>query len=110
MRDYNYRMDVQEKFVKKRILNFAYQREYYNISTRRRRNYHLRDPEDKWFNYLGEYTKQYRKSRTYDERKWRTHWGENWKEKYLKRRSRLKENILNKINEQIGQEYYIFNK
>lgn len=116
MRDYNFRIDKQEIIVKRHIFDIAYQREYYHNSNHRSmRRYNLnrfseRDPEDKWFNYLGEYTRVYKKSISHNERKWVKDWNYIWKEKYLARRSRLKEHIKNKIDEQIGQTYYIFNK
>jgi hypothetical protein len=117
MRDYNYRRDKQEKFVKQRILNIAYQEKHYNYAYRRysrhgqsEPNCSKKDPEDKWFNYLGEYTPEYKKSNTFDIRKYKTWWGDWWKEKYLLRRSRLKKFNIKELDEQIGQTYYIFNK
>lgn len=119
MRGYNYRMFMQEKFVKQRILNIAYNQCRYKEYIRFRRwrhikqdryNYSLRDPEDKWFNYLGEYTKEYRKSKTFNARKDKTYWGDEWKMKYSSKRSKLKRNQLSNIDEQIGERYYIFNK
>jgi hypothetical protein len=118
MRDYNYRMNKQEIFVKRRILNIVYAREYYENSIhmyqRSRRgypnNFTMRDPEDKWFNYLGEYTKKYRKSYAHNERKWKTEWGEEWKSKYSYTRPKLKKSHIKNINDQIGETYYTINK
>tara|TARA_R110000772_G_scaffold2410_1_gene8365 strand:- start:68040 stop:68396 length:357 start_codon:yes stop_codon:yes gene_type:complete len=117
MRDYNYRIGKQEKFVKQRIMNIAYKESHYDGNYFHRYggrtnspNCGKKDPEDKWFNYLGEYTGRYRKSYDFQTRKFYTEWGEQWKDKYLTRRSKLKENKLKRINEQVGQKYYIFNK
>tara|TARA_R110000772_G_C13296278_1_gene438466 strand:+ start:1495 stop:1851 length:357 start_codon:yes stop_codon:yes gene_type:complete len=118
MRDYNYRKDKQERFVKQRILNIAYQQKHYSGTFLRynRRSFVMgpncneKDPEDKWFNYLGEYTPRYKTSYDFQMNRRYIDWGETWKEKYLLRRARSKRINKNKIDEQIGQTYYIFNK
>ena len=101
-------MGKQEKFVKKRIMNIAYAHSHY-VNYPGRRGYFEKYPEDKWFNYLGEYTGRYKTTPGLDDRRWND-WNESWKEKYLSRRSRLKRVTINKVNDQVGERYYTLNK
>jgi len=62
LRGYNYRMHHKERLIKKRILYGPYPKRYYEKThiARSIRKHTLNiikfyNPEDKWFNYIGEY-------------------------------------------------------
>ena len=84
-------------------MNIAYAREYYRVYIRGGRNYWLNLPENKWFNYLGEYTREYKSATSFQSKYW---YDTEWKEKYNRKRSREKEIIRKKLNDEIGEIYY----
>jgi hypothetical protein len=99
-RDYNFRSFNQQRVVKKRILNTVYANHYYS-SIRRRLLY----PEDKWFNYLGEYTQPLKSGGTGFS--YRSDYNDDWKEKYHRCRARFKMKTYKELNDTIGEKYHI---
>jgi hypothetical protein len=111
LRGYNYRIHHKERLIKKRILCGPYSKRYYEKYHigRSRRRYTLNRiqfyrPEDKWFNYIGEYSNYFKeKTNSFCN----SHHGDDiWKDKYDRKRSRAKEKIRKKINDEIGDKYY----
>lgn len=115
MRDYNYRMHVQDRVVKRRLLEAIGSSYFYvNCSYPYRRYYYggmgYHEPKNLWIDYLGKYTRVFSKSRTYNIRKDKMIWDDKWHKKYHSNREKLKNNIKKKINDQVGERYYTLNK
>ena len=103
IRNYNWRSCNEQRVVKKRILSTVYAKSYYDDNLRHRRRHMY--PEDKWFNYLGEYSSSFKSGGTGFNH--RSHWDDDWKEKYHRSRSRFKVYTYKELNDQIGEKYHI---
>lgn len=113
-RDYNFRKHHTERIVKKNVKKKPYRYGEYNkihipSSIGVYKNYYVLNyvPEDKWFNYLGEYYRYFKKSTNrYSYTPYRKY--ENvWKEKHHRKRSRFKRISKKEIHDEIGKRYYI---
>lgn len=115
-RNYNYREHQINRVVKKRVLlnhfyKYGYERFHiglYGFHTHVPKyidNISFRSPEDKWFNYIGEY-KEYYKERT-NYRGYRRYHDHEWKLKYGKVRAKLKRATNKQIYDEVGEKYYI---
>lgn len=105
IRDYNWRSKNEQRIVKRRILTTVYAKSYYDSNYRRRRGRGFMYPEDKWFNYLGEYTPSMKSGGTGFS--YKSFWDDDWKEKYYKSRTGLKRETYKELNDEIGEKYHI---
>ena len=112
-RDYNYRIHHKNRVVKKKILATPFRYAYYEKT--HRSNWRNRysdliifvDPEDKWFNYLGQYSNLYKKSSNkYGNNHYNKNSADCWKAKYGYNRMSNNRKIRKDINDEIGKKYY----
>ena len=103
MRDYNWRIENEQRVVKRRIISTVYAHSYYNPNLRNNRRHFY--PEDKWFNYLGEYYQKFKSSG--DDFGYRRWYDGEWKYKYGQSRVKSKTKIYKELNDEIGEKYHI---